>query len=266
MKKLFIIGLLFFLGFAPHVLANGFTALAPITGLTDNTSATSVLNSGSLAIFFNNLYKYLIGIAAILAVIQIIWAGIDMAFFHKDAVSAITDDKGKIYNAIFGLILVLSPVLVFSIINPSILNLSLNLRPIDLTTRSLAPSVIPVLGSTQTCQGGANLAGCVITQQAACTAAGGSPQTREGGIVGSETVTCVVQNQNIVPVGGSITANQCASLVGHSVAGSQGLQSTTVSASEAQNCNASTIQMLQAGYGYSYCQNITGGGVCLYNQ
>jgi len=133
MKKILIFGFLAFLGFAPHVFAQGFTALAPIPGLT-NISPTSVLNGDVLALFFNNLYKYLIGLAATLAVIEIIWAGLDISFFHKDAVGAIVEDKGRIYNAIFGLILVLSPVLVFSIINPSILNLSLNLPPIKLDT------------------------------------------------------------------------------------------------------------------------------------
>ncbi|MFZ2167764.1 MAG: hypothetical protein WAV50_02745 [Minisyncoccia bacterium] len=130
MKKAFLFSLLAFVGFAPHVLAQGFVPIAPIPGLTQGV----VANSAGLADFFNNLYKYLIGLAATLAVIQIIWAGLDIAFWHKDAVSAITEDKGKIYNALFGLVLVLSPVLVFSIINPSILNLSLNLPEIKLLT------------------------------------------------------------------------------------------------------------------------------------
>ena len=129
MKKLILLSLA---AFVPVVALaqSGFVPLAPIPGLTDQ-SALSVVNSEGLATFFNNLYKYLIGIAAAIAVVQIIWAGLDIAFFHKDAVSAITDDKGKIYNAIYGLILVLSPVLVFSIINPNILNLSLNLPPLN---------------------------------------------------------------------------------------------------------------------------------------
>lgn len=145
MKKLFIFGLLAFLGFAPHVFAQGFTALAPIPGLT-SPEVTSVINSTSLANFFNNLYKYCIGLAATLAVIQIIWSGLDIAIFHKDAVSAIMDSKDKIYNAIYGLILVLSPVLVFSIINPSILNLSLNLPPINLTTPPAPSNTVALPG------------------------------------------------------------------------------------------------------------------------
>lgn len=138
MKKVFLLSFLAFVGFAPHVLAQGFVPIAPIPGLTQGV----VANSAGLADFFNNLYKYLIGLAATLAVIQIIWAGLDIAFWHKDAVSAITEDKGKIYNALFGLVLVLSPVLVFSIINPSILNLSLDLPEIKLLT--------PVAGTSGT--------------------------------------------------------------------------------------------------------------------
>ena len=81
---------------------------------------------------WDNLYKYLIGVAAILAVIMIIWGGLEIS--TQDSVSKNKDGKERIYNAIFGLVLVLSPVLVFSIINPSILNLSLNLPPLNTTT------------------------------------------------------------------------------------------------------------------------------------
>ena len=130
MKKVIFISVFFlFLGLAPHVFAEGFVALAPIPGLTQGVTA----NTAELANFFNNLYKYLIGLAAALAVIQIIWGGLEIAV-NKDNVSKITDSKGKIYNAVFGLVLVLSPVLVFSIINPSILNLSLNLPELDTST------------------------------------------------------------------------------------------------------------------------------------
>ncbi|MDD2657182.1 MAG: pilin [Candidatus Pacebacteria bacterium] len=116
------------LSFASHAFAEGFVALAPIPDLTD-TSALSVANSTNLASFFNNLYKYLIGLAAVLAVIEIIWGGLEIS--TKDSVSKQSDGKERITQAIFGLVLVLSPVIVFSIINPSILNLSLNLEPLD---------------------------------------------------------------------------------------------------------------------------------------
>jgi hypothetical protein len=106
--------------------AQGFVPLAPIQGLTDSNT---VKDASDLAVFFNNLYKFLIGIAAALAVIEIIWGGLEIS--TKDSVSKQSDGKARIQQAIFGLVLVLSPVLVFSIINPSILNLSLNLPKID---------------------------------------------------------------------------------------------------------------------------------------
>lgn len=132
-----------FLLFAPHVVAQGFVPLAPIPGLTD-TNALSVANETNLASFFNNLYKYLIGIAAVLAIIMIIWGGLEIS--TQDSISKQGAGREKIKNAIFGLILVLSPVLVFSIINPSILNLSLNLPALDTTTKT---SVQTTVSTTQ---------------------------------------------------------------------------------------------------------------------
>ncbi len=125
-----------------------FTPLAPIPGLTDSQSANSVINSNSLANFFNNLYKYLIGLAAVLAVIEIIWGGLEIS--TKDSVSSHSNGKERIQQALLGLVLILSPVIVFSIINPSILNLSLNLPKLDTKTGTpiQAPSTLP------TCTGG----------------------------------------------------------------------------------------------------------------
>src|SRR3989344_3021283 len=98
----------------------GFTALAPIPGLTDK----ALVESSGFADFFNKLYIYLIGAAVILAIIMIVWGGLE--YSTQDSISKKSDGKSKIYNALFGLVLVLSPVLVFTIINPQILSLNLN--------------------------------------------------------------------------------------------------------------------------------------------
>lgn len=119
------------LGFVPYALAQEFVPLAGIPGLTQGVDTTS----GGLAVFFNNLYKYLIGIAAILTIIVIIYEGIKIAT-NQGNVSMLMDGKSRIWQAILGLVLVLSPVLVFSIINPSILNLSLNLPVLDTATKT----------------------------------------------------------------------------------------------------------------------------------
>jgi len=130
--------------FAPHVFAQGFVPLAPITGLTDIQPT-----SAGLAGFFNSLYKFLVGIAAALAVIEIIWGGLE--YSTQDSVSKKMDGKKRIYQAILGLILVLSPVIVFSIINPRILNLDLNLPEIDLKVNT-TPGATPVPSATQPTQ------------------------------------------------------------------------------------------------------------------
>jgi len=111
----------------------GFTALAPIPGLTDQ-SATSVLNATTLANFFNKLYLYLIGVAAILAIIEIIWGGLEIS--TKESIPMKIKGRQRIWQAVLGLVLILMPYLIFSIINPSILNLSANIPAINLPGRS----------------------------------------------------------------------------------------------------------------------------------
>ncbi len=142
MKKILLLLCVLSLGFAPHVFAQGFVPLAPIPGLTEGGAA----DSSNLALFFNNLYKFLIGLAAALAVIEIIWGGLEIST-KKDSVSKQSDGRERITQAIFGLILVLSPVLVFSIINPNILNLSLNLKPLILTVPKNESTATKIIGT-----------------------------------------------------------------------------------------------------------------------
>ena len=111
----------------------GFVPLTNIPGLTDQQPT-----AGGLASFLNSFYKYLLGLAAILAVIEIIWGGLEIS--TQDSVSKNKDGKERIQQALFGLVLILSPVLIFTIINPSILNLSLNLPPIKQVAPTTAPT------------------------------------------------------------------------------------------------------------------------------
>lgn len=140
-----------FFGAVPHVLAQGFVPLASIPGLTDIQPT-----QGGLAAFFNNLYKFAIGMAAVLAVIMIIWGGLE--YSTQDSISKKSDGKQRIYQAIFGLVLVLSPVLVFTLINPSILNLSLNLQPLDTKSGWVGDTGTAVDAATA-----AIAAGCTVT-------------------------------------------------------------------------------------------------------
>jgi len=144
MKKIILFSIFFlFFGVAPLALAQGFVPLAPIPGLTEAGAA----DSSRLPAFFNNLYKYAVGLSATLAVIMIIWGGLEIS--TQDSISKQGAGRERITQAIYGLILVLSPVLVFSIINPSILNLSLKLEEIDLTVTPYTPTQPYIQGSTR---------------------------------------------------------------------------------------------------------------------
>jgi type IV secretory pathway VirB2 component (pilin) len=96
-----------------------FVPLTALPGLPEPNSALS------LSDYLNSMYKVCIGVAATLAVIQIMRAGV--AFMAgKGSVSGNEQGKALLQNAIFGLILVLSPAIVFGIINPKILDTSLD--------------------------------------------------------------------------------------------------------------------------------------------
>lgn len=96
----------------------GFVSLTKIPGLENAGNATD------LATFLNTVYKICIGLAAVIAVLQIVRAGI--MYMGGDSVTEKSAARNLIVNSLVGLLLVLSPVIVFSIINKNILSLKIN--------------------------------------------------------------------------------------------------------------------------------------------
>lgn len=91
--------------------------------LTNIPALQGAGNADTLPTFVNSLYKIALGLGAVLAVLQIIRAGI--MYMGGDSVTEKKEAKSLIALSIGGLILILSPVVVFSIINPSILDLKI---------------------------------------------------------------------------------------------------------------------------------------------
>ena len=120
MKYLSFLSLLF-LGLPLVVFAQDAT-FVPLT--TNAPFLENLGNADSLSLFLNDIYKVCIGAAATLAVLQIMRAGI--MYMGGDSVTEKKEAKNLIAMSIGGLILVLSPVVVFSIINPSILSLEIS--------------------------------------------------------------------------------------------------------------------------------------------
>jgi hypothetical protein len=119
-----------------HLLA--LVALAPLVTnaqgaefvpLTSIPGLTGTAESARIEVFLNNLYRLCIGAAAIIAVFQIMRAGI-MRMVGDVGMAEVKESNELIRNSVLGLILVLSPTIVFGIINRDILNLRINIDPI----------------------------------------------------------------------------------------------------------------------------------------
>lgn len=80
-------------------------------------------NPDQLGEFLSQAFRFGLALAAALAVIMIVWGGVEImlseSVFSKDA------GKKKVKDAIFGLLLALFAYLILYIINPQILNFKL---------------------------------------------------------------------------------------------------------------------------------------------
>lgn len=113
------------------LLALAQAAPAPFVPLTNLPGITEAGTAASLPNFLNNLYRLCIGAAAVIAVIQIMRAGAYF-MFNKGSITQNQQAKELIQNSILGLLLVLSPAIVFGIINPDILDLKLDISNLEL--------------------------------------------------------------------------------------------------------------------------------------
>lgn len=123
-------------------LAQTATGTDPGTGFVPLSNIPFIQDAGNalnLQSFLNNIYRICIGLAAALAVLQIMRAGI--MYMGGDSVTEKKEAKNLIAMSIGGLVLVLSPVIVFSIINPEILSLKID-------ASGLTPKDIPTTAST----------------------------------------------------------------------------------------------------------------------
>jgi hypothetical protein len=131
----------------PH-LAFADDSFVPLTTLPGLAKAG---NTPDLAAFLNQLYRLCIGAAAVITVLQIIRGGAvlmtSQASFSKNK-----EAKGHIQNALIGLLLVLSPAIVFGIINPKILNLNLNFSSLKSGSTASGSTVVQQSGDN-TCSG-----------------------------------------------------------------------------------------------------------------
>jgi hypothetical protein len=106
--------------------SNGFVPLTSVPAFQQ------IANGGAngLSGFLNQLYVLCVGASALLAVVIITYAGVEYSL--GDSVTEKRNARQRITMALLGLVLVLSPTIVFGIINPNILSLKID-------TSTLAP-------------------------------------------------------------------------------------------------------------------------------
>jgi hypothetical protein len=119
--------------------------------------------------YINAIYAMFISIAALLAVVKIVIAGVKYMF--SDIVTQKSEAKKDIQGAIFGLVLILGAVLILTVINPDLTNFNLEQNQIPL------PEPIADTGGTRLQN--------VIGQIAEVT-------ERRESIVDSETFACTI--------------------------------------------------------------------------
>lgn len=122
--------------------------------LTSVPAFREIATSDGIANFLNNMYKIAVGLAAVLAVLQIIRAGFE--YMGGDSITEKRHARHLILMSLVGLLLVLSPAIVFGIIDPRILNLDLNvedLQPKGIKSETAPASTSGVSGQTTSVAG-----------------------------------------------------------------------------------------------------------------
>lgn len=160
------------------------------------------VSGNSFDSYINTLYGLSISIAALLAVIKIVIAGVK--YMLTDIVTSKGEAKNDIKGALLGLLVVLGAVLILTVINPNLNKVNLNLDTkgvanctnciTDASTEPLDPSSVSSTGlglgaSTEIfdhTKGEAQFQAFIRD----CTSKGGTPTS--GGVVSKYEASCII--------------------------------------------------------------------------
>jgi len=132
------------------------TGTAKFVSLTKMPLFSKGTSNGNMSAFLNTLYQYAIGVAVILAVLEVVWGG----FLFMGSGASVTSKeagKNKIGLALMGLLLVLSPYLIFQVINPQATSLKLGT---EITLNK--PPVYTLSESVSSCTSSCTISGNVF--------------------------------------------------------------------------------------------------------
>ena len=104
--------------------------LAPLPGMQkiiDTQKSTDNSNPCPFGNYLNTIIKIIIGFAAVLAMVMIVWGGVE--YMTSDLVSSKEAGKETIMHAVLGLLIALGAFVILNTINPQLLNACLNNLP-----------------------------------------------------------------------------------------------------------------------------------------
>jgi hypothetical protein len=113
---------LLFLSIIPVYNISAQEEFSPITTVPGVISKDGGLPA--IETFLQNIFVFLIGAAAVIAVVQITIGGVQ--YMTSNAVGSLEDAKSKIRMAIIGLLLILSTYIILQQINPELVNIKLS--------------------------------------------------------------------------------------------------------------------------------------------
>ena len=121
-----------------------YVPLAPIY-TPDNVQVGA---QGDIGSYFSEMYQLGVGIATALAVLMVIWGGVE--YVTTDAIGGKEEGKQKVQNAILGLLLALGSYLILQTINPKLLETNLTIDKIDTAGITVKTGALPVTTAAST--------------------------------------------------------------------------------------------------------------------
>jgi hypothetical protein len=109
-----------------------YTLLEPlpcIQGTGNNCAASTTISEISLDTYIGYIFKFAIAISAFLAVLMIIWGGFEIML--SEAIPAKMEGKSRVYNALIGLLMVLSSYLILRTIDPRLVEINTSIPTIE---------------------------------------------------------------------------------------------------------------------------------------
>jgi cell wall-associated NlpC family hydrolase len=103
--------------------ADGYCLLAPLGGF-------SRISDSQLADYFGMIFKILIGLAGVLAVIMIFYGGVQ--YMTTDAIGDKEEGKKRIWNAVIGLLIALGSYTILNTVNPDLLEFKFGINKVTI--------------------------------------------------------------------------------------------------------------------------------------